>query len=118
MGDIYRTYFEQRRLCPEQRVVDGEYVSRPAGMPRTHDQNRPHARHEHHRHGPRSERYFLYDTVFDAVHAQGGLSGYAHINSGNFHVHRDMSLNMPRGKVDFAEILQFNNLARTFTTIS
>jgi hypothetical protein len=48
--------------------------------------------------------------VFDAVHAQGGLSGYAHVNDGNFHVHRDMSINVPRGKVDFAEILQFNNL--------
>jgi len=56
------------------------------------------------------QQYFLYDTVFDAVHAQGGLTGYAHINDGNFHVHRDMSLNLPRGKVDFAEILQFNNL--------
>jgi hypothetical protein len=56
------------------------------------------------------ERYFLYDTVFDAVHAQGGLAGYAHVNSGLFHVHRDMSLNVPRGKVDFVEILQFNHL--------
>jgi hypothetical protein len=57
-----------------------------------------------------TERYFLYDEVFDQVHAQGGLSGYAHVNVGLFHVHRDMSLNVPRQKVDFAEILQFNNL--------
>jgi hypothetical protein len=57
-----------------------------------------------------TEQYFLYDKVFDAVHAQGGLTGYAHINSGLFHVHRDMSLNIPRGKVDFGEILQFNHL--------
>ena len=48
--------------------------------------------------------------VFDAVHAQGGLTGYAHVNSGMFHVHRDMSLNVPRQKLDFVEILQFNQL--------
>jgi hypothetical protein len=57
-----------------------------------------------------TDRYFLYDEVFDAVHTQGGLSGYAHVNSGIFQVHRDMSLNVPRQKVDFAEILQFNQL--------
>jgi len=44
------------------------------------------------------------------VHAQGGLTGYAHVNSGIFHVHRDMSINVPREKVDFVEILQFNQL--------
>jgi len=57
-----------------------------------------------------TDRYFLYDEVFDAVHAQGGLTGYAHVNSGLFHVHRDMSLNVPRQKVDFVEILQFSHL--------
>jgi hypothetical protein len=57
-----------------------------------------------------TDHYYLYDQVFDAVHAQGGLSGYAHVNSGMFHVHRDMSLNVPRAKVDFVEILQFNTL--------
>jgi hypothetical protein len=57
-----------------------------------------------------TDHYFLYDEVFDAVHAQGGLAGYAHVASRGFHVHRDMSLNVPRQKVDFAEILQFNHL--------
>jgi hypothetical protein len=57
-----------------------------------------------------TERYFLYDEVFDTVHAQGGVTGYAHVNSGAFNVHRDMSMNVPRQKVDFAEILQFNTL--------
>ena len=57
-----------------------------------------------------TERYFLYDEVFDAVHAQGGLTGYAHANSGRFHVHRGMSINVPQQKVDFVEILQFNLL--------
>ncbi|MCC6155182.1 MAG: CehA/McbA family metallohydrolase, partial [Candidatus Hydrogenedentes bacterium] len=55
-------------------------------------------------------QYYLYDTVFDAVQAQGGLSGYCHVNSGIFHVHRDMSMNLANGKVDFVELLQFANL--------
>ncbi len=111
MGDIYRTYFEQRGFGPAFRFRDGEYVLSPGQeCPRTHDQIGHTLAMNITALVRDPERYFLYDTVFDAVHAQGGLSGYAHINSGLFHVHRDMSLNMPRGKVDFAEILQFNHL--------
>jgi hypothetical protein len=111
MGDIYRTYFEQRGFGRDYRFLDGVHVLVPGQeCPRTHDQmghtlamNIAAMVHD-------PERYFLYDTVFDAVHAQGGLTGYAHVNSGLFHVHRDMSINVPRGKVDFVEILQFNSL--------
>ena len=111
MGDIYRTYFEQRGFGPGYRVTEGEYVLVPGQeCPRTHEQI-GHALAMNITSMVRdTERYFLYDEVFDAVHAQGGLTGYAHVNSGNFHVHRDMSLNVPRQKVDFAEILQFNHL--------
>lgn len=111
MGDIYRTYFEQRGFGPTHRVVDGNYVIAPGQeCPRTHDQLGHTLAMNILSMVRDPERYFLYDTVFDAVHAQGGLSGYAHVNSGMFHVHRDMSLNVPRGKVDFVEILQFNQL--------
>jgi hypothetical protein len=111
MGDIYRTYFQQRGFGPDHRVVAGNSVLSPGQeCPRTHAQlghtlamNTTNLVRD-------TDRYFLYDEVFDAVHAQGGLSGYAHVGTGNFHVHRDMSLNVPRGKVDFAEILQFNRL--------
>jgi hypothetical protein len=111
MGDIYRTYFEQRGFGPAYRVTDGEYVLVPGQeCPRTHDQL-GHALAMNITSMVRdTERYFLYDEVFDAVHAQGGLAGYAHVNNGSFHVHRGMSLNVPRQKVDFAEILQFNHL--------
>jgi hypothetical protein len=57
-----------------------------------------------------TDKYYLYDWVFDQVHAQGGLSGYAHVLSDSFHVHRDMSMNVPRNKVDFVELMQFFNL--------
>lgn len=111
MGDIYRTYFEQRGFGPDYRVVDGEFVLSPGQeCPRTHDQIGHTLAMNITSMVRNTDRYFLYDEVFDAVHAQGGLSGYAHINSGIFHVHRDMTLNVPRQKVDFAEILQFNQL--------
>jgi len=111
MGDIYRTYFEQRGFGPAYRVVDGEYVLSPGQeCPRTHDQLGHTLAMNITSMVRNPERYFLYDEVFDAVHAQGGLAGYAHVNSGLFHVHRDMSLNVPRQKVDFVEILQFNHL--------
>lgn len=110
MGDTYRTYFEQRGFGPSHRVVDGEFVLVPGQeCPRTDFIGHTIAMNITSMvRDP--EQYFLYDTVFDAVHAQGGLTGYAHVNDGNFKVHRDMSINVPRAKVDFAEILQFNNL--------
>ncbi|MBE7501286.1 MAG: CehA/McbA family metallohydrolase [Verrucomicrobiales bacterium] len=111
MGDIYRTYFEQRGFGPAYRVVDGDHVLVPGQeCPRTHDQIGHTLAMNITAMVRDPERYFLYDTVFDAVRAQGGLTGYAHVNSGMFHVHRDMSLNVPRNKVDFVEILQFNQL--------
>jgi hypothetical protein len=111
MGDVYRTYFEQRGFGAAHRVIDGEYVLVPGQeCPRTHDQIGHTISMNITTMVRDPERYFLYDTVFDAVHAQGGLTGYAHVNSGMFHVHRDMSINVPRAKVDFVEILQFNNL--------
>jgi hypothetical protein len=111
MGDIYRTYFEQRGFGRDYRVVDGEFVLTPGQeCPRTHDQIGHTLAMNITSMVRNTDRYFLYDEVFDAVHAQGGLTGYAHVNSDMFHVHRDMSMNVPRQKVDFAEILQFNRL--------
>lgn len=111
MGDIYRTYFEQRGFGPAYRVVDGAHVLVPGQeCPRTHDQIGHTLAMNITAMVRDPEHYFLYDTVFDTVHAQGGLTGYAHVNSGMFHVHRDMSINVPRAKVDFVEIIQFNNL--------
>jgi len=108
MGDIYRTYFQQRGFGREYRVIDGDYVLVPGQeCPRTHKQI-GHTLSLNIREMVRdTEKYFLYDTVFDAIHAQGGVCGYAHVGSRLFHVDRDMSINVPKGKVDFAEVLQF-----------
>jgi len=111
MGDIYRTFFEQRGFGPEFRVLDGLFALSPGQeCPRTHKQLGHTLAMNTTSLVRNPDRYFLYDEVFDTVHAQGGLTGYAHVNSGMFYVHRDMSLNVPRAKVDFAEILQFNKL--------
>lgn len=57
-----------------------------------------------------TDRYYAYDWVADTVHAQGGLWGFAHVCSGQFHVHRDMTLSIPQHKADFVELLQFAHL--------
>lgn len=111
MGDIYRTWFEQRGFGKDFRVEDKGYIVSPGQeCPRTHEElghtlamNITHMVRD-------TDQYYLYDTVFDEVHRQGGLSGYAHVNSGIFQVHRDMSINIPKKKVDFVELLQFAQL--------
>jgi len=50
--------------------------------------------------------YFIYDRTADALHADGGLWGYAHISTNAFNVGYGIALDVPRGKVDFLEILQ------------
>lgn len=49
--------------------------------------------------------YYAYADVFEETHRQGGVTGYAHvIGSSLFHEERGMTINVPSGKVDFAEI--------------
>ncbi len=111
MGDISRTWFDQRGFGPDYRVERDGYILCPGQeCPRTHNEL-GHTIHMNIRNMIRdTSQYYLYDTVFDEVQAQGGLSGYCHVNSGIFHVHRDMSMNLANGKVDFVELLQFANL--------
>lgn len=64
-------------------------------------------------------RFHLYDVMFDAIRAQGGLTGYAHISwapewyrkeGSSPHATWDSTLNVIQGKIDFFEILQFRRL--------
>ncbi|MCC6420510.1 MAG: CehA/McbA family metallohydrolase [Gemmataceae bacterium] len=109
MGDINRTWFEQRGWGPKHRLVADNYALAPGQeCPRTHQELGHTLALNLADHMVRdTAQYFLYDRQFDGTRAQGGLVGYAHVNSGAFFVHRDMSLNVPRGKVDFVELLQF-----------
>jgi hypothetical protein len=111
MGDIYRTWFEQRGFGKPYRVEDKGYIVSPGQeCPRTHNELGHTLAMNITSMIRDTEQYYLYDTVFDEVHRQGGLSGYAHVNSGIFRVHRDMSINVPKEKVDFIELLQFAEL--------
>lgn len=51
--------------------------------------------------------YFFYDTTSNLIHADGGLWGYAHVAIDAFNLHNGLALDIPRGKVDFLEMLQF-----------
>jgi hypothetical protein len=53
-----------------------------------------------------SSAYYLYDRVFDEVRRRGGLTGYAH-QAMSFHGYRGLTLDLPRNKIDFLELLQF-----------
>jgi hypothetical protein len=64
-------------------------------------------------------RFHLYDVMFDALHAQGALTGYAHISwapewyrrgGQSPHATWDSTLNVIQGKLDFFEIMQFRLL--------
>lgn len=55
------------------------------------------------------ERYWLYDYVFDGAHAQGGVTGYCH-NGIAFNARLGLTVDVPRGKVDFLEVCQFQGL--------
>ena len=113
MGDINRTYFAQRGFGRQHRVVSGNHVLSPGQeCPRTHARFRlGHALAMNTTSLVRNpDRYFLYDWVFDRVHQQGGLTGYAHVHRTYPQLHRDMSINVPKNKVDFLELMQIGIL--------
>ena len=57
-----------------------------------------------------TSKYYLHDWFYDSVKEVGGLYGYAHVNRGLFEIERNLSLNIPKQKVDFVELLQFHYL--------
>ena len=111
MGDMNRTWFEQRGFGPDYRVREDDYILVPGQeCPRTHDQlghtislNITDMVRD-------TAHYYQYDWIFNSVAAQGGLSGFAHVNTDLFHVHRGMTLAAPKDLIDFVELLQFTTL--------
>jgi len=106
MGDAGRTYFHQRGYGREFRVREGDTVLVPGQEdPRTTvlghalglGPNRSRVRDV--------SRYLLYGDAFDRLRAQGALAGYAHVRASRTgNVQRGLSLDVPRGNVDFAEV--------------
>ena len=113
MGDAKETYFEQYGFGKEGRYATGDYALAPGQEdPRTNVIG--HTMQLNIQKPVRfPDRYYLYDLVFDEVHRQGGITGYAHIYQPSgmaFYVRRDMALNVPARRVDFAEICEFGDI--------
>jgi hypothetical protein len=112
MGDIRRTWFEQRGFGPKYRAREGDYWLVPGQeCPRTHQELGHTIANNNQRSMVRdTSKYFLYDYMFDNAKAQGATTGYAHVNSGAFFVGRAMTMHVPFGRGDFVEVLQFGSL--------
>jgi hypothetical protein len=110
MGDARLTYFEQyafgkrgRFLHDRGALVPGQEDPRTGLLGHTASLNLQTPIRD-------ADRYYLYGRIFDEAHRQGALAGYVHVNNDNFLVHRDMTINVPRGKADFAEICEFGEV--------
>ncbi|MCZ6674072.1 MAG: CehA/McbA family metallohydrolase [Verrucomicrobia bacterium] len=110
MGDHERTFFQQRAFGKSSRtqlrntvLVPGQEDPRIAHLGHTIALNISEPVRD-------TSKYYLHDWVYDTVNELGGLYGYAHVNRGLFNIERDLSLNIPKGKVDFVELLQFHHL--------
>jgi hypothetical protein len=122
-GDIQQTYFDQMGYGRDAAYGKGAYLLASGQEdPRTQIPEQGHTIALDIRATVRDvSRYHLYDTMFDGVHRQGGLAGYAHLAWGPEVIHNlrpnvvlyptwDTNINVIRGKVDFFEILQFRHM--------
>jgi hypothetical protein len=110
MGNVVRHHFPQYAFGADGRFARGTHAL-VAG------QESPRSGHRGHTIGLNGSRYhepkqfFLYHEVAQALRADGGLFGYAHLLQDAFHVARGLALDAPVGLVDFVEILQFGVVA-------
>lgn len=121
MGDIERVYFEQAGYGKQFRYQQNDYVLVTGQEdPRTGIDDQGHTIALNITAPVRdTTQYHLYDFMFDGVHQQGGLTGYAHVAWAPDWYRRsrpgiwptwDPNINVPRGRIDFFEILQFLHL--------
>jgi len=110
MGNIVTTHFRQPAWGAAGRFFrNGHLIASGQEDPRT--TQRGHTIHHNLRtpiHLP-AEDYFSYHKVFEASHAQGGVSGYAHMGQ-LFNGRRGLAVDVPFGLVDFIEVLQGGRL--------
>jgi hypothetical protein len=110
MGNIVTTHYRQPAWGKAGRFLrDGHVIASGQEDPRT--TQRGHTIH-HNLTNPvhlPAEDFFSYHKVFEASHAQGGVSGYAHMAQ-IFNGRRGLALDAPFGLVDFIEVLQGGRL--------
>jgi hypothetical protein len=122
MGDSKEIYFEQAAYGKASYYQHGNYVLTTGQEdPRTNIAEQGHVIALNITAPIRDvSRYHQFDYMFDEAHKQGALTGYAHIawaadyytrnNAPTRFPSWDTNINVPRGKVDFLEILQFRHL--------
>lgn len=105
MGNLSRTWYSQRGFGRDFRVQRGDHILVPG-------QEDPRAAFGHalglnlKSLARFPDQYMLYDLVADEIHRQGGLYGHTHVGEGGLGIEKDMTLLIPRGKSDFASIMQ------------
>jgi hypothetical protein len=111
MGNITGVYFDQpawgmegRYTHEEHSLVSGQEDPRTGQLGHTIHENLKHPLHQD------SDNYFIYHTVFEESHKQGGVSGFAHLGDW-FHAQRGLSINVPFGQVDFIEVCEAGVIA-------
>ncbi len=110
MANVVRQHFPQYAFGPEGRYLVGTHAL-VSGQESPRSGHRGHTIGLNGRHYHEPRNFFLYHEVADALHADGGLYGYAHLMQDAFHVARGLALDAPLGLVDFVEILQFGVVA-------
>jgi hypothetical protein len=109
MGDFWATYFAQYAWGEEGSYQVEDYLlASGQEEPRTHEIGHTislaaddFVRFE--------GQYYYYDQIFNAIHELGGVTGYAH-KGVLFFGYRGLTLDVLREKVDFIEILQFDEM--------
>jgi hypothetical protein len=103
MGDIQTISFPQSSWGAASEVVQGNTMLHSAQEdPRTPERGHALTFGNTSQHWDPS-RYYIYEDVFDATHAEGGLTGYAH-NGQAYYSERGLAIDMPLGKTDFIEM--------------
>ena len=106
VGDLWRTYFHQYGFGEHGLYREGNHIL-ASGQEEPRTPEIGHTISLLAREFVRFQgRYYQYDQVFDRIRELGGIAGYAH-QAMSFHGYRGMALDVPRGKVDFLELLQF-----------
>ena len=109
MGDGKETYFEQYSFGAPGRFIYSNLALVPG-------QEDPRTSIMGHIIGLNLKRpvrdlergYYVYGDVFDEIHREGGLAGYAHITTyaKSAGAYRDITINIVRNKPDFEEICE------------
>lgn len=109
-GDAVENYCPQYAYGKEGRFVSGDYAIVP-GQEDPRSQLVGHTLEWNIKEPVRFvNRYYVYDLVFDEVHRQGGLVGYAHVVHRMFNVTHGMTISIPLQSTDFTEICQFGDV--------